>query len=92
MNAPKLTLFEKQKNTHVIMEYAAECPNADGSIVGRFLDGTEETLLPLISPSEGGDLYAFAPGKRYKVTGLTLDGNFKLVPLISSRENLFSDK
>ena len=72
--------LERSNDGAVVHDYVAGEPWQDGSIFGRFMNLSEETLKPFVEPSKEGKLYTLRPGHKYKVTGLTVEGNFKLVP------------
>jgi hypothetical protein len=77
-----LTLFVEQRNetTASSLKCVTDSPAPDGVIAGRFVDASKNELLPFLGPSLEGKVYTFVPGCRYRVTELTAEGFFKLVP------------
>jgi hypothetical protein len=78
-----MTLFVEKSNVGTnppALPFVASEPEADGTILGRFVDVSKTTLIQFLQPSLDGKLYTFMPGKRYKVTQLMAEGSFVLVP------------
>jgi hypothetical protein len=62
------------------LKYRSELPSLDGTIEGRFVDLPKGELTKFLKEDVLGTVYTYLPGQKYRVSNLTVDGAFRLVP------------
>ncbi len=75
-----LLFVEKNNFAPPALPFVTNSPEDDGTVTGRFVDVPKTTLATLLRFVEDRSLITYAPGKRYRMTELLAEGNFRLVP------------